>query len=312
MGARIVTVTADQVGQRVDNLMMRLLPGLPRSRIYKEIRKGEVRVNKKRIKAEYKVQLGDAVRLPPLVVAEVPERDQFIAKQIGARLQDAVVFEDANWLVINKPANLAVHAGSSQVAGVIEGLRSARDDIDYLELGHRLDKDTSGCLLMAKNRQALCYFHEALRQHRVKKTYYCLVSGRWTSAAILCKAPLLTSSQDNAKHKTQVDPAGKTAVTDFRIKKRCGAGVLLQAEPKTGRTHQIRVHAAHLGFPLIGDGRYGWRMPSWWGNHARPRLMLHAAELQFTLPDSQRIMRVVSPMPEEFDLCMQHLATIKS
>jgi len=311
MGVRIVDVTADQAGQRIDNFVIRLFPGLPRSRIYKAIRKGEVRVNKKRVKAEYKVQQADAIRLPPLIIAEKPERDQFITKQIGARLQNTIVFEDESWLVINKPANMAVHAGSSQVAGVIEGLRAVRDDLDYLELGHRLDKDTSGCLLMAKNRQALCYFHEALRQQRVRKTYHCLVSARWQSASSVCKAPLLTNSHDSAKHKTRVDPAGKIAVTDFRIKKRCGYGTFLQAEPKTGRTHHIRVHAPPMWCPLIGDSRYGWRLPSWWGEHPRPRLMLHAAELEFTLPNSQRIMRFISPMPKEFRECMQHLVTIE-
>lgn len=309
MGVRLVTVTVDQAGQRIDNFVVRLMPGLPRSRIYKAIRKGEVRVNKKRIKATYKIQAMDVVRLPPLVLAEAPKQNLFVAQQIGKRLQDAVLFEDENWLVINKPANVPVHAGSSQMAGVIEGLRVMRPDLAYLELGHRLDKETSGCLLIAKNRQALCHFHKALRTHRVKKTYYCLVSDRWPQSSYTCQAPLLTSTRESVQHKTRVDPAGKEAVTDFHVKKRCGYGALLQAEPKTGRTHQIRVHLAHLGLPLIGDDRYGWKMPANWGKAVKPRLMLHAVKLEFAALNNKDILRFTSPMPKEFTECMHHLAT---
>ena len=271
--ARIVSIDADLAGQRLDNFLIRQLKGLPKSRIYRIIRKGEVRVSGRRAKPETRLAAGDQVRIPP--VAHLPQRDEAVGHFHDL---DAMILHDSpGLLVINKPAGMAVHGGSGQSVGVIESLRHARPEGQRLELVHRLDRGTSGCLMVAKKRSYLRLLQDALRKPgTIRKTYAALVHGHWSGEELIDQ-PLLTVSNKGTERFTRVDPAGRPASTRFRgIASHKGLS-LVAASPLTGRTHQIRVHARWARHPLLGDDRYGDRTLD--DTVGARTLMLHAWRL---------------------------------
>jgi 23S rRNA pseudouridine955/2504/2580 synthase len=254
---RQVSVSAEEAGQRIDNFLARYLKGVPRSHIYRILRRGEVRVNSGRIRAQYKVREGDTVRIPPVRVSGKTASDPRILS--GNGLASHILFENTRCLVLDKPPGMAVHGGSGVSHGVIEALRAERPDAPYLELAHRLDRDTSGCLVIAKRRSFLRAFHEQLRNGAVEKYYLALVAGKWDGGERRVTVPLRKNTLKGGERIVQVDEEGKAAVTLFRPVDRFRMATLVEAELHTGRTHQIRVHAAHIGHPLAGDAKYGDR-----------------------------------------------------
>ncbi len=293
-----VEITEAHAGQRLDNFLMTQLKGVPKSRIYRIIRKGEVRVNKGRIAVKYKLALGDSVRIPPVRVAEKSEQNNFIPTLLKESLEKHILFEDDFLIALNKPSGFAVHGGTGIHAGVIEALRTLRPNAPFLELVHRLDKDTSGCLLIAKKRSALRALHELFRGDGIEKTYLALLAGRWQRKKLWVEAPLLKSIAASGERMVRVNQAGKSAQTFFRRIQRFQAATLVEASPKTGRTHQIRVHAAHLGHPIIADDRYGDRTINQnFKQKGYKRLFLHAQKLRFTHPDTGKILMLEAPLP---------------
>lgn len=296
---RFVTIDEGRAGQRLDNFLLTLLKGVPKSRIYKLLRTGEVRVNKGRVKAEYRLAEGDLVRIPPVRVSESEPGPNPALRKIQA-LDDAVLLETDGYIVINKPAGMAVHGGSGVSYGVIEALRALRPDAPFLELVHRLDRDTSGCLLVAKKRSALRAFHEALREKDMDKIYQALVTGKWSARKLLINAPLLRNELKSGERVVRVHPDGKESQTRFAVLENFPTCTLVEASPLTGRTHQIRVHAAHAGHPLLGDEKYGSDETAALAEQlGLKRLFLHAASLSFVDPASGKAVKVNAPLPEE-------------
>ncbi|WP_372610258.1 RluA family pseudouridine synthase [Halomonas sp.] len=294
-----VEVTEGQVGQRVDNFLMTRVKGVPRSLIYRIVRKGEVRVNKKRVKADTRLALGDLVRIPPLKLAP-REAVRDVSDNLRNLLAGNVLVEGRDWLVINKPSGLAVHGGSGVKIGLIEALRQVREDLDFLELVHRLDRDTSGCLLLAKSRPALLALNASLKQHQMDKQYLALVAGRWPPKRDFVSAPLERYEAGNGERRVRVDPQGKMARTRFHVQEAFPEVTLMEAEPVTGRTHQVRVHAAHAGYPLLGDDKYGSRQGlRLAAGLGLTRLFLHAASLSFPEPTSGRPVAIRAPLPDD-------------
>ncbi|MGB5261437.1 MAG: 23S rRNA pseudouridine(955/2504/2580) synthase RluC [Gammaproteobacteria bacterium] len=283
---RQVSVTADEAGQRIDNFLARHLKGVPRSHIYRILRRGEVRVNSGRIKAQYKVCAGDTVRIPPVRVASAGALRAVRVPAGG--LAGFILFENPHCLVLNKPAGMAVHGGSGISQGVIEVLRAERPAAPYLELAHRLDRDTSGCLVIAKRRSFLRALHEQLRSGAVEKYYLALVAGEWGGGVRTVEAPLRKNTLQGGERIVRVDAAGKTAMTVFRPVDRFRGATLVEAVLHTGRTHQIRVHAAHIGHPLAGDAKYGDRIFNTAMREAGLRRMfLHAHRVVFDDPGGE-------------------------
>lgn len=297
-GVRYIEIDDVSVGQRIDNFLIRLLKGVPRSHIYRILRSGEVRINKGRIKPIYRIKKGDRVRIPPLRLP--PLRDAVPKAPAGllARLEAAIILEDDDFMFLNKPAGLAVHGGSGIDWGVIELLRQARPKLPMLELGHRLDRDTSGCLLIAKSRQALIGLHHLLREGKVDKRYLALVAGCWQGGERTVAASLFKRQSDApSKGKVVVGEAGKRAQTSFIPLQNYRNDSLLQVRIHTGRTHQIRVHAAHIGYPLAGDDKYG---DSGYNRQMKglglKRLFLHASLMAFQIPGQRKGYRVEAPL----------------
>lgn len=300
--ATIVTIDESHAGQRIDNFLVNQLKGVPHSRIYRALRKGEVRVNKGRVQALYKLQIGDQVRLPPLRVSET-----VVAKpstRLTALLKRAVIFENNDFIVLNKPAGLAVHGGSDVPVGLIEAFRQIRPDIKELSLVHRLDRDTSGCLLLAKNRVTLLAFQTLQKAQAIEKTYRLLVKGVWTLGRQHIKLALMKNHLQAGERIVITDEGGKPSETIFEPVQTFEDTSLVQARLITGRTHQIRVHAAHLGHPIVGDDKYGEREfnKSFAKKHSSKRLFLHAEKLSFTLPGKSRL-TFEAPAGEDFEKC---------
>lgn len=295
---RKVRIDEEQAGQRIDNFLRRELPGLPKSRLYRIIRRGEVRVNGGRIKVEYRLAAGDEVRIPPARVNEGP--GEAPPGQV-ASIESHIIFEDKRILVINKPSGLAVHGGSGISHGVIELLRASRPEIRDLSLVHRLDRETSGCLVLAKRRSALRELHGRFREGTVEKNYLALVAGDWQFGEQLVDAPLLVQHRKNGERHVVVSDGGKEASTVFRLSRTFGQFSLLQCQPKTGRTHQIRVHALHAGHPLAGDERYGDpEVNAAAKKLGLRRLFLHAQSIAFP-DDSGNELHFTAPLPEALD-----------
>ncbi len=285
-GVQMLEVAPELAGQRIDNFLRAQLRGVPKTLIYRILRKGEVRVNKGRVKPEYKLQAGDLVRVPPLRLAERDEPEP-LAQGLLERLEAAIVYEDKALIVLNKPAGIAVHGGSGLSYGVIEALRQLRPDAKELELVHRLDRDTSGLLMIAKKRSMLRHLHQALRGDGVDKRYMALVRGRWETSKKQVSAPLLKNTLRSGERMVEVTEDGKEALTLFRVLRRFGDfATLVEARPVTGRTHQIRVHARHAGHSIAGDSKYG---DEEFTREIRElggkRLFLHAYALRVPLPD---------------------------
>lgn len=286
-------VDADSDQQRIDNYLMRNCKGVPRSHIYRILRTGEVRVNSRRVDATYRVQVGDRVRVPPIRVAEKP------AGAPAPALTLPVIYEDAQFLAVDKPSGIAVHGGSGISFGVIERLRASRPDLSFLELVHRLDRETSGVLLLAKKRSALTALHAMLREGRTQKHYLVLVGGKWRDAKRTVDLPLHKYVNGAGERRVSVEGEGKQSITIFRKDRSVGPFTLLSAELRTGRTHQIRVHLAHLGFPVAGDDKYGdfeWNREL--ARQGLKRMFLHAAKLSFEHPVQGTRLVLESPLPE--------------
>jgi 23S rRNA pseudouridine955/2504/2580 synthase len=276
------TVIAEEVGQRLDNYLLRVLKGVPRSHIYRLIRGGEVRINKKRAKPSTRLVLDDLIRIPP--VRTTPEKTVFVSQRTQASLLASIVHEDAQFIVLNKPAGIAVHGGSGVSLGVIEALRALRPELAYLELVHRLDRDTSGCLLLAKKRSVLRAIQAELVARRVDKQYWAISYGHWQGQTTCqVKVPLQKNTLQSGERMVRVDPQGKPSDTLFRLLENFSDACWLEVHPKTGRTHQIRVHSAYLGHAIIGDDKYASQHSAQQFTQLSPRLYLHARSIRFNL-----------------------------
>ena len=301
-----VEITEDNSDQRLDNFLITRLKGVPKSHIYRIVRKGEVRVNKGRVDVKYRLVAGDIVRVPPVRVAERSE-ESYIPQGLQAALQQGILFEDEGFLIVNKPAGFAVHGGSGVSSGIIEGLRLLRPEAHFLELVHRLDKDTSGCLLIAKKRSALRLLQELFRNSQIQKTYQALLSGQWARKKLVVTAPLLKNAGKGGERIVVISPSGKAAETLFRRLKLFPNATLVEASPKTGRTHQIRVHAASLGHPIVGDERYGVdEVNKAFKNKGYKRMFLHAQTLRFQHPVSGALMTISAPLPAQLETLLKH------
>lgn len=293
---RKVTV-ADEVGQRIDNFLLRTLSDVPKSRIYRMLRKGEVRVNGGRIKPTYRLEAGDEVRIPPYWRSR-QTRETFIGSEQLSRVEAAIIFEDDDLLVLDKPAGIAVHGGSGVSFGVIEALRRLRPH-DRLELAHRLDRDTSGCLLVSKHRRALSRVHASIRAGTMGKRYALIVHGLWPDFRTSVHLPLQKYVTHSGERRVRVDPAGKESLTEFSVEARSARASLLTAQLITGRTHQIRVHSAASGHSIVGDTKYAPAADvAVCKRFAIERLCLHAEEV--VLPWDQGERRFSCPRPAEF------------
>lgn len=285
-------------GQRIDNFLRHRLKGVPKSVVYRIIRKGEVRVNKKRIKPEYKIQVNDLVRIPPVTISEKEQPEISTGLKIVSQLEQCILYEDKDILLINKPAGMAVHGGSGLNFGVIEALRKLRPDARQLELVHRLDRDTSGCLLIAKKRSMLRVLHEQLRAKTMQKNYWALVDGQWNSKDRKVAEPLRKNTLSSGERVVKVDhEEGKPSLTLFRILERYNTSTLVQASPVTGRTHQIRVHTACKGHPIAGDEKYGNNdFSAFMQQKGLKRMFLHAYSLKFDHPATGESLYVEAPL----------------
>lgn len=282
---QFVTVDEESSGQRLDNFLARLTRGVPKTRLYRALRKGEVRVNKGRCRAEYRVVAGDVVRIPPLQQASGGGAGAAPAR-LAERVMKQIVFEDDDLVVIDKPSGLAVHGGSGLSFGLIETLRKQRPEARYLELVHRLDRDTSGLILVAKRAAVLRELHRQLREKHIDKRYLALVAGQWPQRQLRVEAPLEKNVLLSGERVVKVSGEGKRAITEFRVIERFGSATLVEARPITGRTHQIRVHALHAGCPLLGDDKYETaQSAAVTRDIGLKRLFLHASALDFTLFD---------------------------
>lgn len=305
---QLIPISEDEAGQRIDNFLRNILKGVPKSMIYRIVRKGEVRVNKKRIKPEYKLLAGDEVRVPPVRVAERDEVPVSAKLDKVAALADCILYEDDHLLILNKPSGTAVHGGSGLSFGVIEGLRALRPDARFLELVHRLDRDTSGVLLVAKKRSALRSLHEQLRLKSMQKDYLALVQGEWQSHCKVVQAPLLKNILQSGERIVRVSAEGKPSETRFKIEERYEFATLIKASPVTGRTHQIRVHAQYAGHPIAFDDRYGDRdFDGQLAGTGLNRLFLHAAALRFEHPGTGETLRIEAPMDAKLRNCLKKL-----
>jgi 23S rRNA pseudouridine955/2504/2580 synthase len=297
--AQFVTINEEEAGQRIDNYLLRVLKGVPKSHIYRILRSGEVRVNKGRIDQLYRLEAGDVVRVPPVRVAEKTHT----APVPGAEF--AILHEDSHLLVIDKPCGVAVHGGSGVSYGVIEQLRASRPDAKFLELVHRLDRETSGLLLLAKKRSALTNLHEQMRDGVTDKRYLTVVYGDWKNARQHVKLPLHKYTTPEGERRVVVQAGGMESHTVFSLKRKWQKFALLEAELKTGRTHQIRVHLASSGFPIAGDDKYGdfaLNRALLKGDETRGalrRMFLHAHQITFTHPESGKEMTLNAPLPAE-------------
>jgi len=305
------SVTAEEAGQRIDNFLMRHFKTVPRSRVYRLLRKGEVRVNRKRVDAEYRIQEGDEVRLPPVRIdaAAVPGRPSSSLLEL---IERAVIFQDRHLLVIDKPAGVAVHGGSGLSFGVIEALRASRPR-ETLELVHRLDRDTSGCLLVARDRATLVALHAMIRNGGMHKTYLGLVAGSWQLGTKRIDAPLATDNRQHGERHVRVAAAGKDSVSVFKPVQFFGSlATLMEVDIPTGRTHQIRVHASFAGHPLLGDDKYGDRdRNAELKRHGLKRTFLHAQSVAFEWPGSGVPFHVSSPLPGELAAVLDAITALK-
>lgn len=282
-------------GQRIDNYLMRVCKGVPKSHVYRILRSGEVRVNGGRVSQTYKLRLGDEVRIPPIRVAEPASGAKAPA---GKALP--VVYEDDALLVVDKPAGKAVHGGSGVSFGVIEQLRAQRPEARMLELAHRIDRETSGLLIVAKKRSALKVLHDMMREGRMEKRYLTLVSGVWRNPVQHIRQPLFKYLLPDGERRVKVSPEGKPSHSIVRRVRGWRRFTLLEVELRTGRTHQIRVHLAHLGFPLCGDDKYGdFALNKVLQVEGLKRMFLHAARLGFEHPLTGERIELESPLPEE-------------
>ena len=308
---QFIDIDAERAGQRIDNFLISILKGVPKSMIYRVLRKGEVRVNKKRIKPEYKLNAGDSLRIPPIRVS-LQETPTFVGKQRAQELEEHVLHEDSHIIILNKPTGIAVHGGSGLSYGAIEALRAVRPNAPFLELVHRLDRDTSGCLMIAKKRSALRSLHEQIREKQVDKRYMALVSGTWPKNRKMVRAPLYKNTLRSGERVVRVDDQGKPSETKFGVLQRYQGATLVEAMPITGRTHQIRVHCQYAGHCIAADPKYA--DTDFESNVVKDiglkRLFLHAHQLSFKHPLSNEWMTFDAPLDEQLQKALSGLTKI--
>ena len=306
------TITAEEAGQRIDNFLMRHFKTVPRSRVYRLLRKGEVRVNRKRVDAEYRIAAGDEVRLPPVRI-DATATPGHPSRSLVELIEQSIVYQDPHLLVINKPAGVAVHGGSGMSYGVIEALRASRER-ETLELVHRLDRDTSGCLAVARDRATLTSLHALIRASGMHKTYLALVCGNWQLGTKRIDLPLDTDSRRHGERHVRVAAAGKSSVSVFKpVQFFGGAATLMEVDIPTGRTHQIRVHAAFAGHPLAGDEKYGDReQNAQFKLHGLKRIFLHAQSIAFEWPNSGVPFHVSAPLPADLGAVLDAITVVRS
>jgi 23S rRNA pseudouridine955/2504/2580 synthase len=316
---QMVHIDEDRAGQRIDNFLITCLKGVPKSRIYRLLRKGEVRVNKGRIKASYRLQAGDDVRIPPVKQGE-PSRAAAPGERVLSLIEKSILIEEKGFLVINKPSGLAVHGGSGLQYGVIEALRALRPDAPYLELVHRLDRDTSGALIIAKKRSVLRELHALLRGDgargeggggeidRMEKKYLALVKGQWKGGQRRVDAPLLKNTLKSGERVVVVSEEGKSAMSVFTPVANYPKASLVEVNLLTGRTHQIRVHSTSIGFPIAGDEKYGDdgfnRVMKESGLN---RLFLHAKSVTFNLSSGEKKYHIEAPLSDDLEEVLKQL-----
>lgn len=294
-------VTPDQEGQRIDNFLLKTYKTIPKSKIYKILRKGEVRVNKGRVKPEYKLKLEDTVRIPPMKFEESNKEPVFIPQTMQSSIKSSIIFENEHFLIINKPKGLAVHAGSGLSYGAVDVLKKVRPN-EMLELVHRLDRDTSGCLMFAKSRKALVMLQNMLKSHTILKTYAALVHGKWPNAIKRLDQPLKKYLMKNGEKRVRVDAEGQVALTEVVDVQRHKHFSLLKLRLQTGRTHQIRVHCQNAGHPIINDDKYGDReLDKTLKKNGFNRMMLHAHHLSIAKNELCDEVNIVAPLPELFN-----------
>jgi 23S rRNA pseudouridine955/2504/2580 synthase len=305
---QLITISDEEADQRIDNFLLRICKGVPKSHIYRVLRSGEVRVNKGRIDQTYRLREGDVVRIPPVRMAEKQPNGA-----PGSEFN--ILLEDNHLLVIDKPAGVAVHGGSGVSYGVIEQLRASRPQAKFLELVHRLDRDTSGILMLAKKRSALTNLHEQIRDGDIDKRYFALVHGNWQHARQHIKLPLFKYNTPEGERRVRVQSDGLPSHTVFTLIRKFGDYALLDAELKTGRTHQIRVHLAASGFPIVGDDKYGdfglnRSLQKADGSRiALKRMFLHARQITFLHPESGKTVTLSAKLPPE---CEHFLKSLES
>lgn len=305
MSVKNIQVEAQYHAQRIDNFLISHLKGVPKSRIYRAIRKGEVRINKKRVNASYKLQTDDCVRIPPLRVAE---RDKVVVNSgLMKRIEKAILFEDESCLILNKPAHLAVHRGTDVEVSVIDALRARAPD-QYFELVHRLDKETSGCLLIAKKREVLIQLQAQWQSNAVQKTYFALLAGAWQGQCEIVDAPLKKNILSQGERVVGVAADGKPATTQFKTLRRFKTATYVEATPITGRMHQIRVHAQYIGHPIVGDSKYTKSKEMALAKAlGAKRLFLHAAKLTFSLPNQPQPITIEAPLDQTLEIVLDQL-----
>jgi len=298
--ARFIEITSAQVNQRIDNFLIKTLKTVPRSRIYRIIRKGEVRINKKRCKPDYKLQLADSVRIPPIYQDATDSAELYIPHSLITEIDQSVLFENKHFLVINKPAGIAVHSGSGIRYGVIDIMRRLRSDQD-IELVHRLDRGTSGCLLLAKHRQSLLQLQKLLQSNQMNKIYHAVVKGTWDQSVKTIRHPLLKKTLSNGEKRMMVNGSGQKAQSEILRNEKFEDFSFLTIQLITGRTHQIRVHCQAEGHEIAGDDKYGDRQfNQLMKKRCSGRLMLHASRLEIEHNPYCDDLVINAPLPVAF------------
>lgn len=305
---RFITIDEEDSGQRIDNFLLKTLKGVPKSHLYRLCRKGEIRVNKKRIKPEYKLAIDDVLRIAPIRISEKKDTVS-TGLNIVAKLEKQILFEDDRLIVINKPSGMAVHGGSGLSFGLIEALRALRPDARMLELVHRLDRDTSGCLVVAKKRSALRHLHEQLRTKKVQKFYHALVKGHWSTKLTRVTEALKKNDLKSGERVVVVDNInGKASETRYKVLERYRGATLVRAFPVTGRTHQIRVHCQVSGHSIAMDAKYGHEdFDADMKNKGLTRLFLHAASIEFVHPKTEERMTIEAPLEPSLEKLLTKL-----
>lgn len=306
MAVQFHTVSANEAGQRIDNFLLRYFKGVPKSVIYRILRKGEVRMDKKRVKPDTRLSEGAIIRIPPVKIDEKRAPDQ-APDYLLKRIEDAVLLEDEQIIVINKPAGLPVHGGTGITCGLIEGFRQLRPNLPYVELVHRIDRETSGLVLLAKSRKTLNELHGLLREGQIEKTYQALVAGRWRGGKRYVNLSL-KRGEGNRHQKVQVEDDGQESESVFAPARVLGDTTLMSVRILTGRMHQIRVQLQHLGFPILGDDRYGdFALNRVYKAKGLSRMFLHATKMEFYLETTGRRYSLEAPLPKELKKVLKAL-----
>lgn len=297
----IIYINEDAINQRIDNFLQKKFKSVPKSMIYRIIRIGKIRVNEKKIKPQYKLQIGDKVKIPPIKILHEKKNSVFINKKQKSILNN-ILYEDNDLLIINKPSGIAVHGGSGIKLGIIEYIRKCRPLEKSIELVHRLDRDTSGILLLSKKRQSLISLHEQIREKKIQKKYIALVHGLWPVDLKKISKPILKTYSRKKEKKILIDQGGKPSETFFQVKKRYSCTTLMSIKPKTGRTHQIRIHTLYAGYPILFDKIYGKNSldKSIQNKIKINRLLLHASSINFTHPKNRKKIYIKAPLDADF------------